>query len=107
MQQWQVFVKSRLAQAKMLTDSPTIANDHQRLLTPRLTAQPSYHARLSSRYASYSTPFAKLPTTRKLSPPAPRKYPLALTSESLMSIQKLARLLPQVDRDAVIVFLGD
>jgi hypothetical protein len=32
---------------------------------------------------------------------------VALTSWLLASIQKLARAMPQVDRDAVFVFLGD
>src|ERR1700674_2834461 len=91
MQQWQEFVKSRSAGAKMLTDSSTIANDHQRLLTPRQPAHPSYHARLSSRYTAYSTPFAALPTTHNRSLPAPRKYLVALTSRALTSIQNLAR----------------
>jgi hypothetical protein len=38
---------------------------------------------------------------------APSAALVALTSWLLASIQKLARSMPQVDRDAVFVFLGD
>jgi hypothetical protein len=48
-----------------------------------------------------------LATTSNWSLTAPRTPLAALTSWLLASIQKLATVIPQVDRDAVIVFLGD
>jgi hypothetical protein len=107
MQQWQVFVKSRLAEANMLTGSSTIAHDHKRLLTP------APHRTTHVSRSLFESVYLLLYAVRHAA-----DYPQTVASGTAQVSSRLdfwalhvypeaCQTMPQVDRDAVIVFLGD